>query len=137
MTAAQDIIDSASEDVRSSKIPRLEQASDVVQSISDSIAHMDSQSDLYKAIGELLLRLDAFKRFAKALSDVSLLVLHCKEAHYCVAQIHPLLTVVWNLSSILFKVGDFLFPTSYHLLVPTRRSRTSLRLTRGSSTLFK
>ncbi|KAL5504760.1 hypothetical protein ACEPAH_7423 [Sanghuangporus vaninii] len=92
MATAQNSISSAAEDIRSSKIQRLEGISFITQVAS-------RQSDLYKAVGDLLSRLSMFKDVVDVVSEI-----------------HPFLTIAWKLASALHAGIDKAFQTDQKTL---------------------
>ena len=64
-------LDRTTEEVRRSKIARLDGASDITGVIDNSESPITSQSNLYQAVGELLSRIDAVAGVIGLLSEAS------------------------------------------------------------------
>ncbi|KAL5504574.1 hypothetical protein ACEPAH_7235 [Sanghuangporus vaninii] len=99
MSAVEMNINGVSEDVRRRKVQRLGGAFDVMQSTDGVMTGLSMQSDLYMSIERLLSKLEVFKKFIDTLSEI-----------------HPFLTIAWNLTSALHKAVKDVFDTDQRII---------------------
>ncbi|KAL5521307.1 hypothetical protein ACEPAG_9230 [Sanghuangporus baumii] len=115
--AGGSIVD-ASESIRRSKIRRLEGASDVAQSVENGMTSLNGHGGLYKAVGDLISKLDMFKEVIDALSEI-----------------HPFLTIAWNLTSALYTVVKNVFKTDQRVINLVRVMDDTFAFVRDTETL--
>ncbi|KAL5522491.1 hypothetical protein ACEPAG_8507 [Sanghuangporus baumii] len=92
-------IKAASEDIRKSKLPRLEGASDVSELIHGQESQLSDQRTLYCAVGRVLEKLDVFQ---KAIDVVS--------------EIHPFASIAWSVTSALYTAVKNVFESDERIM---------------------